>query len=83
VHGETDLAVDVKSAQTLFEAEKNLKDKQLLILKTGHLFGVPYPARDGSVDLGLRNGGQEPAPVLVEAADATVEWFSRYLGKGA
>jgi len=46
VHGATDLAVDVECARVLYDAEKNLDDKRLLIARTGHLFGVAYPVRD-------------------------------------
>ncbi|MEJ2719803.1 MAG: hypothetical protein P8181_01500 [bacterium] len=43
VHGELDLAVDVEQARSLFDAEESLDDKRLLIVRTGHLFGIPYP----------------------------------------
>jgi fermentation-respiration switch protein FrsA (DUF1100 family) len=83
VHGETDLAVNVEHARVLYGAETNVDDKRLLIVQTGHLFGVPYPPRDPFDPIEPRSNPKEPADALVEATDATVEWFSRYLGKGA
>ena len=32
--------VDVDSARVLYDAETNLDEKQLLVLRTGHLFGL-------------------------------------------
>jgi pimeloyl-ACP methyl ester carboxylesterase len=73
VHGEADVVVAVDSARRLHEAETSLEDKRLLLLKTGHTFGVPYPAR----------AGQEQVPRPLErAANETVDWFARYLTNG-
>jgi hypothetical protein len=70
VHGEMDLVVPKASAHVLLTAERDLDDKQLLMLRTGHTFGV-----DESLD------GPPPQP-LVEATDATVNWFETRLKKG-
>ncbi|UCG50562.1 MAG: alpha/beta fold hydrolase [Candidatus Latescibacterota bacterium] len=74
VHGETDLAVNVTCARIIYDAEKKLNDKRLLLLRTGHTFGIQYPEP---------NEPEAPSEALVEAADATVEWFSRYLQRGS
>jgi dienelactone hydrolase len=74
VHGESDMVIPVASARALHDAEAALRDKGLIILRTGHTFGVPYAEVP---DSGAR------APALVEAADVTVEWFEHFLsGRG-
>lgn len=73
VHGEADLAVRSGDASALHEAEKELRDKRLLVIRTGHTFGV-------TDEIGIYPN-KTPRP-LVEASDATVEWFTHYLEKG-
>jgi len=73
VHGEADLAVRVADARALHEAEKELHDKRLLVIRTGHTFRVTddmeiFPKRTPRA--------------LVEASDTTTEWFTHYLEKG-
>lgn len=74
VHGEMDLAVPVRCARDLHEAERRLGDKKLLIIgRTGHTFGVSDPP-------GLDT--ENPPRALVEVSDATVDWFDTRLTKG-
>ena len=73
VHGEADLVVRVGEARALHEAEKELHDKRLLIIRTGHTFGV---TDDLETDM------YKTPHALAEACDATVEWFAHYLEKG-
>ena len=73
VHGESDLAVRVEDARALHDAEKDHRDKKLLVLRTGHTFGVT----DGSA-MDIDNAPR----ALVEATHATVRWFARYFQKG-
>lgn len=73
VHGEADLAVSAGDASALHDAEKELRDKRLLVLRTGHTFGV---TDDGVISL-------DNAPqALAEACYATVKWFTHHFGKG-
>ena len=70
VHGEVDLVVDVKCALKLYESQKNRTETRLLVLQTGHTFGMPYPVPDGIDD----------APRALErATNETVEWFRAHL----
>jgi dienelactone hydrolase len=74
VHGEMDLAVPVRCAHALHEAERRLRDKRLVIVpRTGHTFGVSDPP-------GLDT--EKPPRALVEVCDATVDWFDTHLTKG-
>jgi dienelactone hydrolase len=73
VHGEADLAVRVNDAHALHGAEKELGDKKLLVLRTGHTFGVT----DGSAMV-----PDDPPQALVEACFSTVRWFGRFFQKG-
>jgi dienelactone hydrolase len=73
VHGEADLAVRVDDARALHDAEKELRDKKLLVLRTGHTFGVA----DGSA-----MDADNPPRALAEACVATVRWFARFFQKG-
>jgi len=73
IHGEADLAVGAGDARALHGAERLLTDKRLLVIRTGHTFGVTddmeiFPKRTPRA--------------LVEASDTTVEWFTRCLEKG-
>jgi len=73
VHGEADLAVRVDDARALHDAEKDLRDKKLVVLKTGHTFGVADgPAMDF----------ENPPRALAEACYETVKWFNKRFGKG-
>jgi dienelactone hydrolase len=73
VHGEADLAVRAEDARALHDAEGELKDKEILMLRTGHTFGVAdAPAADTD----------EPPRALAAATRATVRWFNRHFGKG-
>jgi len=73
VHGKVDLVVAVARARSLHEAERGLRDKRIVILRTGHTFGV--------TDSSGVAPGEQPRP-LVEASDVTVDWYRRYLKKG-
>jgi pimeloyl-ACP methyl ester carboxylesterase len=73
VHGKVDLVVAVARARSLHEAEHRLQDKRIVILRTGHTFGVTDPPGVAP---------DEPPRPLVEASSATVEWYERYLKKG-
>jgi dienelactone hydrolase len=73
VHGEADLAVHVNDARALHDAEKELRDKRLLLLRTGHTFGV---------DDGPAMDPDSPPRALSEACLATVRWFARCFQKG-
>jgi len=70
VHGEMDLAVPVRAALAMHEAERGLRDKKLIMERTGHTFGVSDPP---GMD------ANNPPRVLVESCDATVEWFITHL----
>ncbi|UCH84284.1 MAG: hypothetical protein JSW50_00935 [Candidatus Latescibacterota bacterium] len=71
VHGETDLAVDVECARVLHDAEENLDDKQLLIVRTGHLFGVTYPAQDVTPANKQPHDPGAPADAFAKPAETT------------
>jgi len=73
VHGKVDLVVAVARAQSLHEAERGLRDKRIVILRTGHTFGV-------TDSFGVAPD-ERPRP-LVEASDVTADWYARYLKKG-
>ena len=73
VHGDMDLAVPVRCAYSIHEAEGGLLDKRLVVLRTGHTFGVADPP---GIDI------DDPPHALVEACDVTVEWFRTHLEKG-
>jgi pimeloyl-ACP methyl ester carboxylesterase len=73
VHGEVDLVVGVECARSLHDVERYVRDKRLVILRTGHTIGVTDPP---GMD------PNEPPRPLVEASDATVEWYERFFRKG-
>ena len=74
VHGAADVVVPGKSAHQLPEATSALDDQQLLILKTGHTFGVSYP---------FSSTNRTP-DALAEAVTETVNWFKdRLEGRGS
>jgi dienelactone hydrolase len=73
VHGELDLAVGVGSARALYDAETSSDDKRLVIVRTGHTFGVTGDLDASSTDT---------PRALIEASDVTVDWFTRHFGKG-
>jgi dienelactone hydrolase len=73
VHGEMDLAVPVESARALHEAERQLQGRRIVLLRSGHTFGVSDPP---GMD------PEDPPGALVEACDATGGWFDTYLTKG-
>jgi alpha-beta hydrolase superfamily lysophospholipase len=70
VHGSVDLAVSADSAWALYEAEKHTDDKRILILQSGHTFGVSDPP-------GLDS--ERPPRALVDACEASVDWFGSHL----
>jgi dienelactone hydrolase len=73
VHGKADMIVGVECALTLHQAEQQLRHKQLLLLQTGHTFGVPHPAPPRL---------SEPSTALKHATDETVAWFKTHLQGG-
>jgi dienelactone hydrolase len=75
VHGEMDLAVPVRCAEALHDAARGLPEnaRRLVVLRTGHTFGVTDPPGMNADD---------PPRALAEASDTTVEWFGTYLKKG-
>ena len=73
VHGQADIVVRADRARLLHEAEGGLREKKIVILSTGHAFGVTKSDRAPVA---------EPPRPLVEASDATVDWFQRFLRKG-
>lgn len=73
VHGSMDLTVRVSAAHVLYRAHADLNDKELLVLETGHTFGI-------SESLDEREF--HPSRALTEATTATVKWFETCFGKG-
>ena len=72
-HGQADIVTGVEHAIRLHASERHLKHRELLVLQTGHTFGIPYPA---PVPL------SEPGTALKRASDETVAWFVRFLQGG-
>lgn len=72
VHGRQDLVIPVQSATMLYEAESQLEHRRLLLLDTGHTFGIPPESAPLDV----------PPKALVRAVDETVAWFARFLPQG-
>jgi pimeloyl-ACP methyl ester carboxylesterase len=70
VHGKADVVVDVASALALHESEQQLKDKRMLIVPTGHTFGL-QSTHTGAVT--------HPSTALQQAGDETVAWFDTHL----
>jgi len=70
VHGQADIVVSVECAFNLHQAERQLRDKQLIVLKTGHTFGIPYPEPRVAA---------QPSAALERATDETVAWFKAHL----
>ena len=70
VHGKADLTVPFTSALSLHEAERHLRDKELLVLQTGHTFGVD-PLTHGPI--------KKPSRALAQAVRETVMWFQNHL----
>jgi pimeloyl-ACP methyl ester carboxylesterase len=73
VHGTADLAVSVDAARAIHDAEQAVPEKRIVILKTGHTFGVSDPP-------GLDS--ERPPRALVEACEVTVGWFASHFEKG-
>lgn len=70
VHGESDMVVPAAGARTLHAAERHSPDSRLVMIRTGHTFGIPYPA-PATLDR---------VPAALEAAtEATVSWFVEHL----
>ncbi|MFQ5512465.1 MAG: alpha/beta hydrolase family protein [Candidatus Krumholzibacteriia bacterium] len=69
VHGEADMVVPVERARELHAAASNVQDKRLLILKTGHTFGISYPYSQTD----------EIPGALAQAVVETVGWFKNRL----
>ncbi len=63
VHGEMDLVITAESADRFYNAKPARAEKQILKLRTGHTFGIARSPRSGP---------------LLEAIDATCEWFRRF-----
>ncbi|MDH3216580.1 MAG: hypothetical protein OEN01_09845 [Candidatus Krumholzibacteria bacterium] len=74
VHGKVDMVVPVDCALILHHAEQQLKQKRLLVLQTGHTFGIPYPPPALPTP---------PSTALKQATEETVLWFSTILGAGS
>jgi dienelactone hydrolase len=70
VHGKADLAVPFEAALRLHEAEHHLRDKELLVLQTGHTFGLE-PTKKAPV--------KKPPRALSQAVEETVKWFANHL----
>ncbi len=70
VHGKADIVVGVASALALHESEHHLRDKQLVVLPTGHTFGI-LSTHAGPV--------VAPSKALQQATDETVSWFETRL----
>lgn len=69
VHGTMDLAVPPACSEKIFTAETDLKDKHLILLKTGHTFG-------------FANNTSEFSQAFEIACRETVKWFHKYLAAG-
>jgi pimeloyl-ACP methyl ester carboxylesterase len=70
IHGRMDMVVKVECALALHESERDLQDKRLVLLKTGHTFGVFYSTGVTAARV------SEP---LKQASDETVHWFETHL----
>jgi dienelactone hydrolase len=66
VHGTMDLVVPSLCTEKIHQAETDLKDKQMILLKTGHTFGFT----DESIEF---------SPAFETACENTVLWFQKYL----
>lgn len=73
VHGASDVVIPMESASALHDAETELEHKRLVVMRTGHTFGLPYPAPDPV---------EKPPAALVSAADETADWFAKHLSEG-
>lgn len=73
VHGKVDLVVPVDCAMALHEAEAQLEHRRLVVLQTGHTFGIPYPSPPEPA---------RPSAALEEACGETVSWFTTFLDRG-
>ncbi len=69
VHGALDIPIPAEAAVRLFRAEKQLTARRLLLVKSGHTFGVANPGRT--------NG-----EALARAIDVTALWFKKHLTGG-
>jgi len=69
VHGTLDLVVPSKCSEEIYRAETAMRDKHLILLKTGHTFGFGRDHRG-------------PSPEFETAARETVLWFRKYLTTG-
>ncbi|MEE9269941.1 MAG: hypothetical protein V3V49_06735 [Candidatus Krumholzibacteria bacterium] len=72
VHGEADMVVPVAGARRLHAAPESLDDKRLLILRTGHSFGLAYPYSPASTT----------SQALTDAVAETVDWFKTHFASG-
>jgi len=70
VHGQADMVVSVECAFNLHQAERQLREKQLVVLQTGHTFGIPYPEPRVLT---------QPSAALERATDETAAWFKDHL----
>ncbi len=68
VHGSGDVPIPADSAVQLFRLEKHLTNRRLLLVKSGHTFGI----NDNRKQAGL---------ALVQAAKETAAWFARFLNQ--
>jgi len=66
VHGEVDLVIPSASAERFASATPSRAEKKLVLLRTGHTFGV---------------GRSENTQALNSAIEVTVEWFGRHLSR--
>jgi dienelactone hydrolase len=70
VHGNMDMVVPPKCTEDLHRAETQLKDKHMVLLKTGHTFGYA-------------NMSSGTSQAFETAAGDTVRWFRKYLSAGS
>ncbi len=69
VHGTMDLVVPPACSEKIYEAETDLTDKHLVLLKTGHTFG-------------FANNSSAFSQAFEIACRETVMWFHKYLAAG-
>jgi dienelactone hydrolase len=66
VHGTMDLVVPAKCSENIYLAERDLQDRHMVLLKTGHTFGFTEESNEFSHAFEI-------------ASEETVRWFRKYL----
>ena len=66
VHGTMDLVVPAKCSEKIYRAERDLKDRHMVLLKTGHTFGFTDESSEFSHAFDI-------------AGKETTRWFRKYL----